>query len=119
MTVITRAAAAPQSLAGLAPLPLQQGRAAEAAAFHQVLQQLRAAGTDKAARTEALRMNRRLWQAVLVALADPESPLAFPLRQGLATLGLAVLREQDRHQPDLAFLIAINQQILGGLAAYH
>ncbi|WP_419899559.1 flagellar biosynthesis regulator FlaF [Roseomonas sp. USHLN139] len=102
-----------------ATLPVQQGRAAEAAAFQKAVVALEAAQADRAQRAEALRLNRRLWQAVMVAIADPDSDLPPALCQGLATLAVAVLREQDRHSPDLGFLIAINRQIMAGLAAWH
>jgi flagellar biosynthesis regulator FlaF len=102
-----------------AALPVLHARAAEAAAFQKVTSALVAARGDKALRAEALRLNRRLWQAVMVALADPDSRLPVAVRQGLAMLGVAVLREQDRHSPDLDFLIAIDRQITAGLAAWH
>ncbi|WP_083747592.1 flagellar biosynthesis regulator FlaF [Teichococcus deserti] len=102
-----------------AALPLQHGRAGEAAAFQKAVGALVAAQEDKALRAGALTLNRRLWQAVMVAIADPDSSLPVALRQGLATLGVAVLREQDRHSPDLSFLIAIDRQIMAGLTAWH
>ncbi|MFB9969578.1 flagellar biosynthesis regulator FlaF [Pseudoroseomonas cervicalis] len=89
----------------------------EAAAFRSAATTLLAAReAGHEARGEALRLNRRLWQAVLIALAAPENALPMPLRQGLATLATTMLREMDRNRPDLAFLAAINQEIAAGLS---
>ncbi|MCQ4161045.1 flagellar biosynthesis regulator FlaF [Roseomonas sp. GC11] len=100
---------------------LNESRAAEAAAFRHVCGSLRdaTAQRNRASRAAAVRKTKRLWHAVLIAVAHPESPLPMPLRQGLATLGTSVLAELDRHEPDLAFLLAVNEQILAGLAPYH
>ncbi|WP_159993091.1 flagellar biosynthesis regulator FlaF [Roseomonas sp. 18066] len=95
-------------------------RANEAAAFEKVLGLLTAAHRGgEAARAQALRMNDKLWQAILQAVARADSALALPMRQGLAALGVAVLREQGRAQPNLDLLVAINQRVLAGLATRH
>ncbi|ONG49552.1 hypothetical protein BKE38_20605 [Pseudoroseomonas deserti] len=95
-------------------------RANEAAAFEKVLVLLAAAHRGgEAARAQALRMNDKLWTAILQAVGNAESALALPMRQGLAALGVSVLREQGRAQPNLDLLIAINQRVLAGLATRH
>ncbi|MDQ1080050.1 flagellar biosynthesis regulator FlaF [Pseudoroseomonas cervicalis] len=94
-------------------------RALEAAAFRQVNAALRAAGEDRLAREAAQAQARRLWQAVLVAIAAPESTLPLPLRQGLLSLGAAMLRELGRNRPDLDFILGINEQIAAGLGPQH
>ncbi|WBV44066.1 flagellar biosynthesis regulator FlaF [Pseudoroseomonas cervicalis] len=94
-------------------------RALEAAAFRQVNAALRAAGAERPAREAALAQARRLWQAVLIAIAAPDSTLPLPLRQGLLSLGAAMLRELARNRPDLDFILGINEQIAAGLAPQH
>ncbi|WP_419897415.1 flagellar biosynthesis regulator FlaF [Roseomonas sp. USHLN139] len=107
------------TLSALATAAATTARAQEAAAVEKVLGLLQAAHHGEAARAQALRMNDRLWHAILQAVGQPASPLALPMRQGLAALGAAVLREQARPQPNLDLLVAINQRILAGLAARH
>lgn len=89
---------------------LADGHLAEAGALAAVLQDLQALRDGQVMPAEGLRRSRRLWQSVLIALADPASDLPPPLRQGLARLGLAVLAELARPQPDFDLLIAINTQ---------
>ncbi|WBV43059.1 flagellar biosynthesis regulator FlaF [Pseudoroseomonas cervicalis] len=121
MSHLSLAAPAAAPFAAMASLPtvlsLGTPREEEAAAFRSVAATLLAAReAGHEARGEALRLNRRLWQAVLIALAAPENTLPLPLRQGLATLGTTMLQEMDRNRPDLAFLAAINQEIAAGLS---
>ncbi|MDQ1081103.1 flagellar biosynthesis regulator FlaF [Pseudoroseomonas cervicalis] len=113
-------ASAPASVLAALPTALALGtpREEEAAAFRSVAATLLAArDAGHEARACALRLNRRLWQAVLIALAAPENTLPVALRQSLAGLGCTMLREMDRNRPDLAFLAGINQEIASGLAA--
>lgn len=92
-------------------------REQEADVFRRVTGGLRAASQrDGTARVRALADNRRLWLAVESALADPANRLPPPVRAGLISLGRAVQREMDQGQPDLAFLIEVNDQVAAGLA---
>lgn len=96
------------------------GRAAEAEAFRAASARLRQARGGGAERCEAaMRVNRQLWQAVLLAVRHPESPLPGELRKGLELIGTAVLREMQRDLPDFEFLIMVNDQVMAGLATYH
>lgn len=98
--------------------PHGQARAQEAAAFRLVQRRLRASrAAAPEEREAALRLARRLWQGVLLALARPDSPLPEPLRQGLGRLAATVLRELAVPRPDLDLLLLLNGQVLAGLAA--
>lgn len=101
-----------------APLGPGRGRAQEAAAFRLVQRQLRASrAAGPEAQGAALQRLRRLWQAVLLALAHPDNPLPETLRQGLGRLAATVLQECARPRPDLELLLLLNGQVLAGLAA--
>ena len=92
-------------------------REQEADVFRRVTGGLRAAGgQDGPARVRAVADNRRLWLAVESALADPSNQLPAPMRAGLVSLGRAVQREMDGPDPDIAFLIEVNEQVAAGLA---
>lgn len=107
----------------------QAARAYEAAAVHRSARDQeadifrRAIGGLKAARdagpvqrVRALADNRRLWMAVGDLMRDPANGLPLPLRASIISVGMAVEREMDREQPDLAFLIEINEHIAAGLS---
>lgn len=92
-------------------------RMQEADVFRRVIGLLRAAiGADDARRARAIADNRRLWLAVESAVAHPANALPEAVRAGLISLGRTVRREMDGAAPDLAFLIAVNEQIAAGLA---
>jgi flagellar biosynthesis regulator FlaF len=92
-------------------------REQEADIFRRVTGGLRAVQQqDGAARVRAVADNRRLWLAVESALRDPSNQLPQQMRAGLVSLGRAVQREMDQGEPDLAFLIEINDQVAQGLA---
>lgn len=92
-------------------------REQEADVFRRVNGGLRAALTQEGpARMRAVADNRRLWLAVESALADPSNQLPPTMRAGLISLGRAVQREMDQGEPDLAFLIEVNDQVASGLA---
>lgn len=92
-------------------------REQEADVFRRVTGGLRAAvAQDGLARIRAVADNRRLWLAVETALADPANRLPSPVRAGLISLGRAVQREMGGTDPDLAFLIDVNDQVAAGLA---
>ncbi|PHK96154.1 hypothetical protein CR162_04775 [Pseudoroseomonas rhizosphaerae] len=106
---------------GIAPgRAFLEGRAAEAEAFRAAVSRLRQARSGGSGRrAAAVRVTRRLWQAVLLAVSSPGCPLPEALRDGFGLLGSAVLRELEREQPDLDFLIMVNEQVMAGLATYH
>lgn len=92
-------------------------REQEADIFRRVTGGLRAVQQqDGPARVRAVADNRRLWLAVESALCDPSNQLPAQMRAGLVSLGRAVQREMDQGEPDIAFLIEINEQVARGLA---
>jgi flagellar biosynthesis regulator FlaF len=92
-------------------------REQEADIFRRVTGGLRAVQQqDGPARMRAVADNRRLWLAVESALTDPSNQLPPQMRAGLISLGRAVQREMDQGDPDIAFLIEVNEQVAQGLA---
>lgn len=71
---------------------------------------------DDLIRVKAMADNRRLWLAMESALLHPSNQLPQQVRAGLISLGRLVQREMDGGDPDLAFLIEVNEQIAAGLA---
>ena len=71
---------------------------------------------DDLMRVKAMADNRRLWLAMESALLHPSNQLPQQVRAGLISLGRLVQREMDGGDPDLAFLIEVNEQIAAGLA---
>ena len=100
-----------------AALPIREQ---EADVFRRVNGALRAAqGGGGAAGLRAIRAladNRRLWLAVEGVLIDPTNALPAPLRASIVSVGRAVLREMEKEEPDLAFLIEVNENVAAGLA---
>lgn len=91
-------------------------REREADVFRQVTGALRAAAAgDDFFRTRAVADNRRLWLAVESTLINPANRHPPTLRAQLISLARAVQREMDQKQPDLEFLIEVNEQIAAGL----
>lgn len=88
----------------------------EAEVFARATRAIRGAeaGTDMD-RVRACADNRRLWNAVYGAVSDPGNALAPALRAQIAGLALAVLRECDAPEPDLAFIAEINERTAAGL----
>jgi flagellar biosynthesis regulator FlaF len=64
----------------------------------------------------ALADNRRLWMMVTDLMRDPGNSLPEPLKASIISVGLSVQHEMDQEQPDLDFLISINENIAAGLA---
>jgi flagellar biosynthesis regulator FlaF len=92
-------------------------REQEADIFRRVTGSLRAVQQqDGPARVRAVADNRRLWLAVESAVIDPSNQLPQQMRAGLVSLGRAVQREMDQADPDIAFLIEVNEQVARGLA---
>jgi len=107
----------------------QAAQAYEAAATHRSQREQeadvfrRANGALKAARNSALHSrvkaiadNRRLWIAVTDLMRDPQNALPADLRASIVSVGIAVQREMQREQPDLSFLIEINENLAAGLS---
>jgi flagellar biosynthesis activator protein FlaF len=69
------------------------------------------------AKVRALVDNQRLWSAVIDLLRDPDNALPVALRATMISVGLTVQREMQATAPDIAFLIAINENIASGLRA--
>ncbi|MCK8784664.1 flagellar biosynthesis regulator FlaF [Roseomonas sp. NAR14] len=66
-------------------------------------------------RARGLADSRRLWDAVLNLVQDPDNALPAALRASLASVAHAVLRECDAPEPDLRFIATINDNIAAGL----
>ena len=64
----------------------------------------------------ALADNRRLWATVVDLVRDPENALPAPLRAAIVSVGMTVQREMDNEQPDINFLIGINEHFAAGLS---
>lgn len=59
--------------------------------------------------------NRLLWSTLVLLLRDPQNAMPPPLRGSIISVGMAVQRELDTDEPDLSFVIGINEQITAGL----
>lgn len=92
-------------------------REQEADVFRRVTGALRAAqqGTPMD-QVKAIADNTRLWMMVGDLLRDPENALPAPLRASIVSVGKALQREMQQPSPDLAFLIAVNEDITAGLS---
>lgn len=84
--------------------------------FRRVTGGLRAAKADPALLGTAVADNIRLWLRVGDVLRDPANALPAPLRAGIVSVGHAVQREMGRPNPDLDFLIGVNESITAGLS---
>ena len=91
-------------------------RQGEAAVFAEASRRLRAGSEDvPLGRVRAVADNRRLWVMVLDLVSETENQLPLALRGQIASLAHAVLRECDAGEPDVDFLIEMNEQIAAGL----
>lgn len=91
-------------------------REQEADIFNRVNYALKSAtGGRKLDLIRALADNRRLWSTLLDVMVDPENALPLELRASIISLARAVDREMTSVQPNLNFLIAINENIADGL----
>ena len=93
-------------------------REQEADVFRRVNAQLRVS-SEPVARARALADNERLWITLGDLLRDPDNKLPMPMRATLLSLGAAVRREGNAADPDLGFIIGINEQIAAGLSGIH
>lgn len=76
-------------------------------------------GTPFPRKVELLHENRRLWQAVMLSVANDENELPDGLRAGLLSLGAFVERattELLAGKGDIRVLVEINRRIVGGLS---
>lgn len=93
-------------------------RQQEAEVFWRVNAFLRRAESAPArVQVRAVADNRRLWTAVMDLLRDPANALPASLRGSIISVGMAVQREMDKPNPDLRFLISINENIAAGLVS--
>ncbi len=91
-------------------------REQEADVFRRATAALRIAQSGEAIdRVRALADNRLLWSTLLLNMTDPQNALPAELRGSLVSVGIAVQRELDSIEPDLPFVIGINEQITAGL----
>jgi flagellar protein FlaF len=65
--------------------------------------------------SRALADNGRLWITLLDHMRDPDNALPLPLRASIISVGLAVQREAACEEPDVSFLVGINDQVALGL----
>lgn len=91
----------------------------EADVFRRAAYVLRSSGQQgPMAQVRALAENRRLWSLVQDLVRDPDNRLPLPIRANLVSISLAVGRELDKEQPDLAFLAEVNEHIAAGLSGH-
>ena len=92
-------------------------REQEADVFRRVNYSLKAALTaDTINKARAISDNRRLWLGVEAALSHPANQLPAATRQAILRLGRAIQHEMDNKQPDISFLVEMNDQIIAGLS---
>ncbi len=91
-------------------------REQEADVFRGVNGGLRAAKADPVLQGRAVADNVRLWLMLGDVLRDPANGLPAELRAQIVSVGQALLREMKRPEPDLDFLIHINENFTAGLS---
>jgi flagellar protein FlaF len=93
-------------------------REQEADVFRQINGALRR-GRDAGGLTQvrALADTVRLWNAVLDLVSDPENALPPGLRAGIISVGITARRVAQSSEPDIDFLITVNENIAAGLSA--
>ena len=91
-------------------------REQEADVFRRVTGALKAALSDEGiTRARAIADNRRLWIALEASIRHPANLLPKHTKVTMLNVGRAVLREMDTAEPDLDFLIEVNEQVAEGL----
>jgi flagellar protein FlaF len=96
----------------------QSQREREADIFRQAVATLQGAPEpESAARARAISDNRQLWGIVNTLMRDPGNGLPVDLRASILSVGMAVQREMDRGDPDIGFLIAVNDSMAVALEA--
>lgn len=92
-------------------------REQDAEIFRRANASLRSAQTQGGmAQVRAIAENAQLWTLVIDLLRDPGNPLPPPLRGSMISVGLAVRRELTGEDPNLDFVIGVNEQFAAGLA---
>jgi flagellar biosynthesis regulator FlaF len=92
-------------------------REQEADVFRRVNFLLKAAINGNAIdRARAIADNRRLWLAIEASLINPDNLLPEATRVSILRLGRGVQREMDTNEPDIDFLINVNEQMIAGLS---
>jgi flagellar protein FlaF len=92
-------------------------REQEADVFRRVNYSLKAALTaDPIELARAVADNRRLWLAVEAAMMHPANQLPDALKASIISLGRTAQRDMDTREPDLSFLINLNDQMIAGLS---
>ena len=94
----------------------RSNREQEADVFWRVNAKLRRSVDNRMEAARALADNERLWITVMDVLSDPSNRLPADTRAAMLSIGHVVRREVRAPEPDLAFLIGINEQIGAGLA---
>lgn len=91
-------------------------REQEADVFRRATAALRHAQSgEKIDVVRAVADNRLLWSTLVLLLKDPQNAMPAPLRGSMISVGMAVQRELDTDEPDLSFVIGINEQMTAGL----
>lgn len=105
----TRAYAASRALRGL--------REQEADVFHRVNAALRLVECGSSLeRVRAFADNDLLWGTVIGCASDPLNALPEAIRANLVSIGRTVVREMKRTDPDIAFLVRVNEDVAAGLS---
>ncbi|MFN8983150.1 MAG: flagellar biosynthesis regulator FlaF [Alphaproteobacteria bacterium] len=91
-------------------------REQEADVFRRVTGALKAVRDQQGiARARAVADNRRLWIALEASIRHPANQLPQETKVTILNVGRAVLREMERSEPDISFLIDVNEQLAAGL----
>lgn len=89
----------------------------EADVFRRVNYSLKAAlNGDAIERARAVADNRRLWLAIETALVNPDNLLPEVTRVSIMRLGRLIQREMQSQEPDIPFLVEMNDQMIAGLS---
>lgn len=98
---------------------LRSQKSQDAEVFRRINFKLRAASefpaSEKLPRIRAVADNRNLWQAVVTLVRDPQNPLPVTLRAQIASVGQTVLNSCNSNDPNLEFMMSINEAIAAGL----
>ena len=89
----------------------------EADVFRRVNYGLKSAlNGDSIERARMIADNRRLWLAVESVITHPDNLLPAALRSTILSLSRSIQREMNQDDPDVSFLIEMNDHIIGGLS---
>ena len=92
-------------------------REQEADVFRRATASLRVArDAGPVAQARAVADNRRLWSLISILVHDTENKLPPSLRAQIASLGMVVQRELDAPEPDINFVIGMNDHMAAGLS---